>query len=108
MGRAMLVTFFRDYAAREAFERDVAIERLVDGIRARTAARKDQLPWLKLARFGDRPSAAASLRHDENVTAITGIEADYDGGEVGFDYAVEVAEKAGLRGIIYASPSHTP
>ena len=48
-----------------------------------------------------------SLRHDDNVLAISGIEGDYDGERVSFDDAVEIAEKADLACIIYTSPSHT-
>jgi hypothetical protein len=65
------------------------------------------LPWIKLARFGDVKSDKKSLRHDGNVTAITGVEADYDGEVISFDEAVEVAEKARLLAIVYTSPSHT-
>ena len=37
---------------------------------------------------------------------ISGIEADYDGEEMTFDNAVEIAEKGDLACIIYTSPSH--
>ena len=37
-----------------------------------------------------------------------GVEADYDGGTLGFDDAVMIAEKAGLAALLYTSPSHSP
>lgn len=105
---APVVTLFRDYATAEKWERAVPLDALAQRIRDTTAPVKAALPWLKLARFGAARTARGSLRHDRNVIACTGVEADYDGGELGFDYAVLVAEKAGLLAIIYTSPSHTP
>jgi hypothetical protein len=109
MERAMIacLTFFRDYAAAERWQREVPLGVLAERIQSTTAPEKAMLPWLKLARFGNARTPAGSLRHDRNVIAITGIEADYDGGELGLDYAVQVAEKAGLLAIVYTSPSHT-
>jgi hypothetical protein len=100
------VTFFMDYAAAEKRQRVIALEELAVLIRDSAAPAKAQLPWLKLARFGNARTPRNSLRHDRNVIAITGIEADYDGGEVSFDDAIDIADKAGLLAILYTSPSH--
>lgn len=105
--QSFLVTFFQDYAARHKRERVFTFGLLVDHIRTVTASSKDRLPWLKLARFGSSTSPKGSLRHDANVLAITGIEADYDGEEMPFETAVEIGTKTDLRCIIYTSPSHT-
>ena len=75
-------------------------------MRTATAPSKPQLPWLKLARFGELRSDKGSLRHDANVLAISGIEADYDGEEMPFDEAVERLAKAGVLAMVYTSPSH--
>src|SRR5262249_38598909 len=48
-----------------------------------------------------------SLRHDRNVIAVTGLEADYDGEQIGFPEALEIVRKGGFEAIIYTSPSHT-
>jgi putative DNA primase/helicase len=104
---AMEVTLFRDFAATSKREEVICLRALAERIRATTAPAKDRLPWLKLARFGDVRTDKRSLRHDANVQAITGIEADYDGGEMPFDQAVEVATKADLLCLIYTSPSYT-
>jgi hypothetical protein len=102
------VTFFADYAAAEKRQRVVALDELAALIRDTAAPSKAELPWLKLARFGNARTAHNSLRHDRNVIAITGIEADYDGESIGFDVAIEAVEKAGLLAIVYTSPSYTP
>jgi putative DNA primase/helicase len=104
---AMEVTLFRDFAATSKREEVICLRALAERIRATTAPAKDRLPWLKLARFGDVRTDKRSLRHDANVQAITGIEADYDGGEMPFDQAVEIATKADLLCLIYTSPSYT-
>jgi hypothetical protein len=62
---------------------------------------------VKLARFGNARTKKGSLRHDRNAIAVTGIEADYDGGSMTFDEAVEILGGAGVDAIVYTSPSHT-
>jgi hypothetical protein len=104
---AITVTFFADAQARSKREEAVQLEDLVGMIRSTTAGAKADLPWLKLARFDNIRSDKGALRHDANVLSISGVELDYDGETVSFDEAVEIAEKASLRAIVYTSPSHT-
>jgi hypothetical protein len=101
------VTFFADHAAKQKRQEFLTIEELAALARDTTAPTKDQLPWWKLARFGNAVTRHGSLRHDQNVLAISGVEADYDGERVSFSEAVEIAEKAGLKAILYTSPSHS-
>ncbi len=102
------ITFFKSYSATVKDEADWSLEALARCIETVTAPQKADLPWLKLAKFGDiRTIPKNSLRHDANVLAVTGIEADYDGEEVSFSVAVEIATKAGILALIYTSPSHT-
>jgi len=107
MTAPVLVTFFTDYAAQSKREERVTLDELAEAIRRMSAGEKRRLPWLKFARFGDRRTEKNSLRHDANVISISGVEADFDAGDLGFDEAVEIAEKAPLRCLIYTSPSHT-
>jgi len=101
------VTFFENASAQTKRESQISLIALAELIRTTTAPRKDLLPWLKLARFGNRMTEKGSLRNDGNVIAITGVELDYDGECVSFDSAVDTAGKVGLNCIIYTSPSHT-
>ena len=101
------VTFFPNFAATRKNEEALQLTDLADRIRTTTAPRKDMLPWLKLARFGDRRTHKNSLRHDDNMLAISGIEADYDDERVTVDRACEVIEQQGIAAIVYTSPSHT-
>lgn len=102
------VTFFTDARAQFRDEQQLSPKALADRIREMVAAEKARLPWLKLARFGDRRSDKHSLRHDGNVNKISGVELDYDGGEIGFDAAVRTLKSVNLAAIVYTSPSHTP
>ena len=104
---ALTVTFFRDSAAGTKTERVMPLADLAALIRDTSAPAKGALPWLKLARYGNCRTDKGSLRHDRNVIAITGVEADYDAEQISFDESVEIAEKAGLLAILYTSPSHT-
>jgi putative DNA primase/helicase len=106
--KAIAYTRFTAFSAKSKSEHITTLGDLVDLIRTTTAPQKADLPWLKLARFGDERTEKGSLRHDANVLVITGIEADYDGEEIGFDEAVETLTRAGLLAIVYTSPSHAP
>jgi RecA-family ATPase len=101
------VTFFSDYAAVSKDEGSYTFEALADCIRTATATEKKRLPWLKLARFGDIRTDKNSLRHDGNVLALGGLEADYDRELMPLDEAVEILTKAGVQAIIYTTPSHS-
>ena len=102
------VTFFENYAAETKRGAEITLEQLAELIRSTSASEKGKLPWVKLARFGDQRSDKGSLRHDGNVLTISGVEADYDKGTVGFYKAVEIARAARLRSILYTSASHKP
>jgi hypothetical protein len=85
----------------------VSLADLRDMTLTTVAANKQDLPWLKLAKFGDKRSKKDSLRNDNNVEVIVGIETDYDGETVAFDEAVAIVRRSRLNALLYTSPSHT-
>jgi hypothetical protein len=103
-----VVTFFADFAAKTKYEQSVGLDDLAQLIHNAAAPAKKQLPWLKLARFGDTRTEKGSLRHNANLVAISGIEADYDYGEMSLADAKDIIARAGIMAIIYPSPSYTP
>ncbi|TDH61575.1 DUF3987 domain-containing protein [Dankookia rubra] len=107
LSRPFAITYFKDFAARTKQEGSTTLPALAQQIRQTSRASKAQLPWLKLASFGTKLSDKKSLRHDANVLAISGVEADYDGENVPFGHAVEILSKAGILALVYTSPSHT-
>ena len=108
LDREITLTRFNDAGARRAFRHLVPLRGLAPKIAERRAERKDRLPWLKLATFGDVPSRKGSLRHNSNVTAIDGIEGDHDAGTLTPAEAAQRLRQAGIAALIYTSPSHTP
>jgi hypothetical protein len=104
---AVRITFFPDFAAATKREEAVCLRDLADRIAATSAASKGELPWLKLATFGDLRSDKNSLRCNANVLTISGVEADYDQERVSFNDAVAILAEAGVKAIVYTSPSHT-
>jgi putative DNA primase/helicase len=112
--RTMHVTFFKDFAADTLITKEMTLPALRDLILRTKAKTKDKLPWLKLARFGDKlqppePGGKQSrcLRWDGNLTGIDGIELDYDGLIISLDEAVAALKGMNLRGIIYTTPSYS-
>lgn len=108
MTQSLLVTLVYDHLARAQQRREFTPEQLEEELHYATPLRKEDLPWLRLARFGDLPTDKGSLRHDRNIIAVNGIEADYDGEQLGFEAAVEKLEKAGVGAIVDTNPSHRP
>jgi len=106
--RLVRVSFFQNKSAQSLRTADLTLSELRDQILATTAASKMQLPLLKLAIFGGKLSALNCFRTDDNLNEITGIETDYDDGEISFDNAVADMQKARLRCLLYSSASHTP
>lgn len=105
---AFPITFFNSPGARYKDEQALSLNQLAELIRYTQAESKDQLPWLKLARFGMVVTAKGSLRHDGNVLEVSGCEGDYDGEQVSFDEALERLQKSGVKSLVYTSPSHEP
>jgi hypothetical protein len=103
----VVVTFFSNSAATTKREQRLSLTALAELIHTTSAASKEQLPWLKLARFSDRRTEKGSLRHNGNVLAVTGVEADYDRGEMSLADAKDIIAGAGITAIIYPSPSCT-
>jgi hypothetical protein len=101
------VTFFSDASAKKLKARDMSLEQLRDLILKTSAAAKADLPWLKLATFGEKRSDKGSLRHNANVLSISGIEGDYDGEVMSFEEAAKILEAERLSALLYTSPSHT-
>ena len=71
-------------------------------------ANKDNSPLVKLATFGDQLTVNGSLRHDDNVTEVFGIEGDYDDEVIKPDEAIARLERAGLRALVVTTHSHAP
>lgn len=101
------ITFFKDEFAKKKVELDMSLEELVEEIRSAHAPLKEMLPWLKLSLYGLKKAAGGSLRHDDNLIAMTGNEIDYDGERVPMEDAASLLRDAGLECLLYETPSST-
>jgi hypothetical protein len=79
---------------------------VAEHLTATRALVKEGLPLIKLATFGSLRTRKGSLRNDENVLAVYGVEVDYDGEVVPFAEACN--RLRGTLAIVYTSPSHRP
>src|SRR5262249_4367549 len=102
------VTFFPNQSAQTMRVESLTLPHLCDHIQETNRAAKSNLPWLKCATFGDERSDKNSLRNNDNVISITGVELDYDDKKMSLDEAIAIAEKAGLKALFYTTGSHTP
>jgi hypothetical protein len=106
LDRPLTVTFFKSRTAGTKNEEALSLRQLAALVEATSAPSKAELPWVKLAKFGDVRSDRGSLRHNGNLLAIDGIEGDYDGEVLIPHEAAAALDDAGLAGIVYTSPSH--
>lgn len=75
---------------------------------AKTAPDKAKQPLLKLAAFGTVATDKGSFRHDANVLSVSGVEGDYDAGQVPMQQAAERLSAKRLTALLYTSASHEP
>lgn len=106
--RMVTITFFKDETAASLQRTDLTLPQLAGRIAKQAAASKMELPWLKLAIFGNKRSEKNCLRTNANLVKITGIEIEHDAGEVSFDTAIAVMREARIRSLLYTSPSYVP
>jgi hypothetical protein len=85
----------------------VKLSYLRDMILETRADDKNELPFLKFARFGNKRSELNSLRNNANVEIIHGVELDYDEGKISFEEAIKIAKKAKINSLLYTTSSYT-
>jgi hypothetical protein len=109
----MNVTFFPDQWGQTMTPASKTLEELRTLILETTARTKGELPFLKLATFGDKRSppkkngrGGKCLRNNANVLKITGIELDYDAKVMPFENAVAIVKQARLQALLYTSANY--
>jgi hypothetical protein len=104
---AFQVTLFPNQWAKRKIEHRLTLVELAELILKTSAASKVELPWLKLARFGDQRSVKRCLRLNDNVLEISGVELDYDAKQMTLDEAVGIVKKTKLKALLYTSARYT-
>lgn len=108
LDRPLEITRFLDAGSRRQVRETTSLRQFANVIRATRAPAKADLPWCKLAAFGNTPTVKGALRHDANLIAVDGVEGDYDDGVVSVADACERLRQANLAAIVYTTPSHAP
>jgi putative DNA primase/helicase len=104
----MHITLFRSIRDREIIRQQREWSEITErALAPKLYASKDEMPLIKLATFGDTRSRGGFLRHEKNILGVTGIEADYDAGEVGALAAAEALHAHRIKSVVYTTPSHT-
>jgi hypothetical protein len=100
------LTRFLSHTANVKQEDSISLRSLARHIVTMRRATKAELHWLKLASFGDQPTDSGSLRHNANMLSVSGVEGDYDAGDMTPETGAEMLRQAGIAALIYTSPSH--
>ena len=103
--RKLTVTFFRNRSAQSLRAEDLTLGEIAVRIAGQSASDKASLPLLQLKTFGTQRTGKNCLRHDANVISFCGVEGDADDGRLSFAAAVERVQQAGIRALVYTSPS---
>ena len=109
LDRPLAWTEFPDQWAKSKTQHLLSFRELAKRIQRTRGLTKNDLPWLKLAEFGDVPKSgvAGCLRHNANLLVINGIELDYDDGDLTWDQAWARLYEAGLPALLYTTRRHT-
>jgi hypothetical protein len=71
------------------------------------AATKAGLQLVSFCSYGEKHTAAGSLRHDANIVQCFAIVGDYDGEQVSLAEAHAAVVRAGVAGVLVTSPSYS-
>jgi hypothetical protein len=102
------ITIFPNVAAATKTSFTMTVKELATHIALVTAKRKEGLPLLKLASFGDVPTTKNSLRHDANMGDISGVEIEHDKGPMKLEEALTRLDAFNISYVAYHTPRHTP
>lgn len=100
------VTRFPTQSAQSKDDLRLTLRQLAEKIGQASANDKAGLPWFKLATFGKDRTDKNCLRNNANVIGVSGVEADYDAGEITPAEAEIRLRSARIAAMVYTSPSH--
>ena len=102
------VTWFEGDRDTGKDERQTSLRELAGQITRERRKSKSDLRAIKFARFGHRRTRGdkGALRNNDNVLAVTGVEADHDAGTITLDEAEARIRAAGLAALLVTTSSH--
>jgi hypothetical protein len=106
LDRPITVTIFPSISGAVKNEVTLSLRDLASQIPLTVAPAKENLKLIKLGRFGNVRSRKGSLRHDDNLIELCGVEGDYDGEVMPPAEMAEALERAGIAALVYTTPSY--
>ncbi|POF63563.1 AAA family ATPase [Novacetimonas maltaceti] len=96
------VTTYRDVYKPALYDtQEMSLSELADMVRQPVGEAKDNLPLIKLARVNGK-------RGNDSILSVSGVEVDYDAGEITPQEARKRLNDAGIAALVYTTPTHTP
>ncbi len=106
--RQLVLTHFFDLGATQKVEELRSWRSFVSMIRSIGRTPKEQSRLVKFARFDGSKTKKGALRHGAAMTLISGVECDYDDGQVSPQRAAELLNAAGIQALVVTTHSHLP
>jgi hypothetical protein len=106
----MRYTTFDDVRGKVLIEHETTWPAFVEMLRTQPRVpQKEMAPLVSLCTYGDRVlPGGESRRNAENVTAVHGVEVDYDGEVISPEEGLRTLEAAGVKAVVCTTASHTP
>lgn len=104
LDRALDLAEFGDRRAIKHERKNVSLRDLSKSLPV--AKSKDTMRHIKLGRFTGEATDKGCYRHNAAHESVSGVEGDYDKGEISPQEAVVALEKAGVAAMVYTTPSH--
>lgn len=106
----MRFTTFDDVLGKALTEHETTWPAFVDMLRTLPRVpHKELAPLASLCTYGDHVKPGGeSRRNADNVTAVFGIEVDYDGEVISVGEGVKTLQAAGLTSVVCTTASHSP
>ena len=106
----MRFTTFDDVLGKALTEHETTWPAFVDMLRTLPRVpQKELAPLASLCTYGDHVKPGGeSRRNADNVTAVFGVEVDYDGEVISVDEGVKTLQAAGLTSVVCTTASHSP
>lgn len=108
LDRTLAATEFSTIQASRKRDVNLSLRQLKKKIEDTVADSKQELPWIKLGRFGNERTDKGSYRSNANMLSFDGIEGDYDREQMPIAEAAARLRKAGIAALLYESASSTP
>jgi putative DNA primase/helicase len=102
-----LVTKFADLTAGSLTTEEMGLDELGELIDGTVVPHPEEMPTIRLTKFGTSRSEKGCLRHDANVIHHSGWQADHDSGTMPLDEAKARLEAAGIACVLHTTKRHT-